>query len=86
MKKSVVRLLIGLLSLAMAWNLGHLAAELVLETSRQQALKEAAENIRQAQSRLSDELKSLSSDSAVIQTLRRRGFISKGDIVFFDGG
>ena len=86
MKKSIVKLLIGLFSLAAVWNLGHLSAALQRESQRQQALSAAAEDLEAVAGQLKSELSALQTDSAVSKTLRQSGFISKGDIVFFDGG
>lgn len=86
MKKTAVKVLIGLLALATAWDLGRLAGLLLWETQQQKALSEAARSLNQAKKQLSDELQSLQPDAAAARYLRQHGFISKGDIVFFDGG
>lgn len=86
MKKTALKVLIGLLALAAAWDLGRLAGCLLWETRQQAALSEEARSLSEAKKQLGDELASLQPGSAADAYLRQRGFISKGDIVFFDGG
>lgn len=86
MRKSIFKLLIGLLSLAAAWNFGHLSGAMQRETQRQQALSAAIGDMEETARALQNELSVYRSDTSLAQALRQRGFISKGDIVFFDGG
>ena len=86
MKKGIIRLLVGLLALSAAWDLVQLSAALKKETQRQDALNAAAAELEEAASQLKNELSALDPEASASGLLRQRGFISKDDIVFFDGG
>lgn len=86
MKKGILRLLAGLLALAAAWNLSRLAAALLKEGQAQTALRQAISETEEAVARKKEALDALSPEGGAEQALRRSGFISRGDIVFFDGG
>lgn len=86
MKNGVSRLLAGLMALAAAWSLGRLSAALARESLRKAALDQAISQGESAAAELKTQLEALTSDAAAEFALRQKGFIAKGDIVFFDGG
>lgn len=79
------KLLAVLLAAAAAWNLGGLAMALRRQTQQAQLLEQAITAVQEqidAQRRADGG----ESDEAIIRRLRQQGYITPGDLVFFDGG
>ena len=79
------KLLAVLLAAAPAWTLGGLAMALRRQTQQAQLLEQAITAVQEqidAQRRADGG----ESDEAIIRRLRQQGYITPGDLVFFDGG
>lgn len=79
------KLLAVLLAAATAWNLGGLAMALRRQTQQAQLLEQAITAVQEqidAQRRADGG----ESDEVIIRLLRQQGYITPGDLVFFDGG
>jgi cell division protein FtsB len=86
MKRGVIKLLSALLSIYAAWSLGNLAYTLSVLGQQIQALDEAIDQTEDEISQQMHELSAMQDDQSFSQLARQLGFISKGDLVFFDGG
>ena len=79
------KLLAVLLAAATAGNLGGLAMALRRQTQQAQLLEQAITAVQEqidAQRRADGG----ESDETIIRRLRQQGYITPGDLVFFDGG
>lgn len=80
------KLLAGALAVFAAVNLGKLAAELSEAGKLAQRLEQAIEAEKSAADDLTEVLDAMEHPGEIARRLRRQGFISQGDQVFFDGG
>ena len=80
------KLLAGALALLVAVNLGRLAAELSDRGKLAQRLDQAIEAEKSAADDLTEAMDAMARPGEIDRRLRRQGFISQGDQVFFDGG
>ena len=80
------KLLAGALALFAAVNLGRLAAELSDRGKLAQRLDQAIEAEKSAADELTEAMDAMARPGEIDRRLRRQGFVSQGDQVFFDGG
>jgi cell division protein FtsB len=86
MKRGVIKLLSVLLSIYAAWILGNLALTLSVLGQQAQLLDKAIAETEAEISQQTHELSAMQDDRSFSQLARQLGFISKEDLVFFDGG
>lgn len=86
MKRRGKKLLVILLAVAIAWQLGTLAASLTFQVQTAQALDQAIAEAQADVAVLEAQIDAASHPASVGNLLRRLGYISPGDLVFFDGG
>lgn len=86
MNRGIFRLLSGLMAIYAAGCLGVLSAKLDQAQRDTDLLRRAVTAAQDEVAQLEHELSAYRDDSALPELAYAQGFISKGDIVFFDGG
>lgn len=86
MKHGGTKLLILLLTAAIAWQLGTLAASLTSKMQEAQALDQSITAVQNDIAALTRRISDSGAPTTEADELRRLGYVFPEDLVFFDGG
>mgnify|MGYP002519375742 FL=1 len=86
MKHGGTKLLILLLTVAIAWQLGTLAASLRSKMQEAQALDQSITAVQNDIAALTRQIDASKAPTAEADALRRLGYVFPEDLIFFDGG
>ena len=86
MKHGGTKLLILLLTAAIAWQLGTLAASLTSKRQEAQALDQSITAVQNDIAALTRRIDAAQAPTTEADALRRLGYVFPEDLVFFDGG
>ena len=86
MKHGGTKLLILLLTAAIAWQLGTLAASLTAKMQEAQALDQSIAAVQNDIAALTRRIYAAQAPTTEADALRQLGYVFPEDLVFFDGG